>query len=228
MLFTIFAFLTRVLHLILGIGTPQNFPPPLPPKEEKECFQRAFEGDEDARQKLILHNLRLVAHIVRKYYASSQNPEDLVSIGTIGLVKAVDTFRTENGARFATYASKCIQNEILMHFRAQKKLSAEISINDTIDVDRDGNPLTYIDVISSDEDIAEEIDQKILTDKMLRCLQTCLSERERQIISLRYGLGTGDPMPQREVAALLGISRSYVSRIEKNALEALRESLGGQ
>ncbi len=227
MLFTIFAFLTRVLHLILGIGTPQNFPPPLSSKEEKECFQKAFEGNEDARQKLILHNLRLVAHIVRKYYASARNPEDLISIGTIGLVKAVDTFRTENGARFATYASKCIQNEILMHFRSQKKLSAEVSINDTIDVDRDGNPLTYIDVISSEEDIAEEIDKKILTGKMLHCLETRLSERERQIISMRYGLKTGSPMPQREVAALLGISRSYVSRIEKNALEILRDALGG-
>ena len=157
MFLTLFAFLTRILHLILGISTPQSFPPPLHAKEEREYFHLAAKGDEEARQKLILHNLRLVAHIVRKYYTSARNPEDLVSIGTIGLVKAVDTFRVENGARFATYASKCIQNEILMHFRSQKKLAAEVSINETIDVDRDGNPLTYIDVISSDEDIAETI-----------------------------------------------------------------------
>lgn len=225
MLLTLFAFLTRILHLILGINTPQKFPPPLGAKEEQECFRLAAEGDEEARQKLILHNLRLVAHIVRKYYTSARNPEDLVSIGTIGLVKAVDTFRVENGARFATYASKCIQNEILMHFRSQKKLSAEVSINETIDVDRDGNPLTYIDVISSDEDIAEEIDKKILTGKMLRYLETRLSSRERQIIVMRYGLGNTKPMAQREVASALGISRSYVSRIEKNALEILKEAL---
>lgn len=225
MFLTIFAFLTRIFHLILGINTPQNFPPPLPAKEEHEYFLRAEQGDEDARQKLILHNLRLVAHIVRKYYSTARNPEDLVSIGTIGLVKAVDTFCIKNGARFATYASKCIQNEILMHFRSQKKLSAEVSINETIDIDRDGNPLTYIDVISSDEDIAEEIDKKILTDKMLRYLDTRLSSREKQIIKMRYGIGDHDPMPQREVAAALGISRSYVSRIEKNALSILKEAL---
>lgn len=225
MLITIFAFLTRIFHLILGINTPNSFPPPLPSKEEHECFLKAANGDEEARQRLILHNLRLVAHIVRKYYTSARNPEDLVSIGTIGLVKAVDTFRVENGARFATYASKCIQNEILMHFRAQKKLSSEVSINDTIDIDRDGNPLTYIDVISSDEDIAEEIDKKIMTGKMMRYINSRLSDRERQIIFMRYGLGEQKPMAQREVALALGISRSYVSRIEKNALETLKKAL---
>lgn len=225
MLLTIFAFLSKLLHFILGINTPQSFPPPLSNAEERECFLLAAKGDEDARQRLILHNLRLVAHIVRKYYTTARNPEDLVSIGTIGLVKAVDTFRVENGARFATYASKCIQNEILMHFRSQKKLSAEVSINETIDVDRDGNPLTYIDVISSEEDIAEEIDKKILTGKMMRCLDTCLTAREKQILMMRYGLGGTKPMAQREIAEQLGISRSYVSRIEKTALEILKEAL---
>ena len=225
MLFTLLAFLTRIFHLILGINTPQCFPPPLPAEEEQKCFLKMAEGDEDARQRLILHNLRLVAHIVRKYYASARSPEDLVSIGTIGLVKAVDTFRPENGARFATYASKCIQNEILMHFRSQKKFAAEISINETIDVDRDGNPLTYSDIISTDEDIAEEIDKKMLTTKMMHLIDVRLSERERQIIMMRYGIGGIKPMAQREVAAALGISRSYVSRIEKNALESLRDAL---
>lgn len=225
MFFTLFSIFTKMLHLILGINTPQKFPPPLSAEEEKAAFRKAAQGDEDARQKLILHNLRLVSHIVRKYYSSAQNPEDLVSIGTIGLVKAVDTFHVENGAKFATYAAKCVQNEILMHFRAQKKHTAEVSLNETIDIDRDGNPLTYIDVICSDEDIAEEIDRKIMTGKMMKSLQSVLSQRERQIVVMRYGLSGQAPMAQREVAAVLGISRSYVSRIEKSALEKLREAL---
>ena len=225
MFLTLFALLTRVMHLILGIGSPQNFPPPLSAREENECFRLAAEGDEDARQKLILHNLRLVSHIVRKYYSTAKNQEDLISIGTIGLVKAIDTFRISNGARFATYGAKCIQNEILMHFRAQKKHSSEVSINETIDVDRDGNPLTYMDVICSDEDIAEEIDRKMLTEKMLRYIDTCLSARERQILLMRYGIGGTEAQTQREVAETLRISRSYVSRIEKAALSKLRDAL---
>lgn len=221
-LFTVFA---RIIHMILGVGTPQQFPPPLSHEEETECFLRAEKGDAQAREKLILHNLRLVSHIVRKYYSGARNPEDLVSIGTIGLVKAVDTFSVRNGARFATYGAKCIQNEILMYFRSQKKLSNEVSINDTIDVDRDGNPLTYIDVICSDEDIAEEIDKKLLTGKMLTYINTHLSARERQIVTMRYGLGGKKPLTQREIAALLKISRSYVSRIEKSALSKLKDAL---
>ncbi|MBR3894670.1 MAG: RNA polymerase sporulation sigma factor SigK [Clostridia bacterium] len=225
MLLTLFALFTRVLHLILGVGTPQNFPPPLPAEEENECFLRAEQGDEEARQKLILHNLRLVSHIVRKYYSTARNPEDLVSIGTIGLVKAVDSFSIRNGAKFATYGAKCIQNEILMYFRSQKKLSSEVSINDTIDVDRDGNPLTYIDVICSDEDISEEIDRKIVTEKMLHAIESHLLPRERQIVMMRYGIGGIRPQTQREIAATLNISRSYVSRIEKGALEKLKAAL---
>ena len=221
-LFSVFA---KMLHLILGIGTPQKFPPPLPAAEEFELFQRSEQGDEEARQKLILHNLRLVSHIVRKYYSTASDPEDLVSIGTIGLVKAVDSFHVENGAKFATYAAKCIQNEILMHFRSQKKHSAEVSLNETIDIDRDGNPLTYIDVICSDEDMSEEIGRKLLAGKMMTCINTCLTPRERQIVMMRYGLGGIRAYAQREVAMALGISRSYVSRIEKSALEKLREVL---
>lgn len=226
MLITLFGLLTRVLHMILGIGTPQGFPPPLGNEEEQECFRLAREGDEDARQKLILHNLRLVSHVVRKYYSTAKNPDDLVSIGTIGLVKAVDTFSLRNGARFATYAAKCIQNEILMHFRSQKKLSNEVSINETIDVDRDGNPLTYIDVICEEEDLAEEIDRKIMTDRMMNLVDRILTPRERQIVILRYGIGGVDAQTQREIAQLLGISRSYVSRIEKSALSKLRDAMG--
>lgn len=222
---TLFSLLTRFMHMILGINTPQNFPPPLPDEEERKCFALAKEGDEDARQKLILHNLRLVSHIVRKYYSGARNPEDLVSIGTIGLIKAVDSFDPRNGARFATYAAKCIQNEILMHFRSQKKLAAEVSINETIDIDRDGNPLTYIDVVCCEEDIAEEVDKKITTDKMMFYVENLLSPRERQIIMMRYGLGGIKAQTQREIAATLGISRSYVSRIEKAALITLRDAL---
>jgi len=225
MLITLFSLLTRVMHLILGIGTPQNFPPPLSQQEEQECFRLAAKGDEDARQKLILHNLRLVSHIVRKYYSGAPNQEDLVSIGTIGLIKAVDSFRISNGARFATYGAKCIQNEILMHFRAERKHSSEVSINETIDVDRDGNPLTYMDVVCSEEDIAEEIDRKIMTDKMLHYINTRLTPRERQIIILRYGLGGKKAQTQREIATSLKISRSYVSRIEKAALDKLHDAL---
>ena len=227
MFLTLFALLTRVLHMILGINTQQRFPPPLSAEEERDCFLRAEDGDDNAREKLILHNLRLVSHIVRKYYSTAKNQEDLVSIGTIGLVKAVDTFSIRNGAKFTTYAAKCIQNEILMHFRAQKKLSGEVSINDTIDVDRDGNPLTYIDVICSEEDISEEVDRKIMTSRMLHLIDTCLCARERQIVMMRYGLGGLSPMTQRDIAQRLGISRSYVSRLEKSALQKLKSGLGG-
>lgn len=223
----ILATLAHLLHPVLGIGTQQSFPPALPPEEEKRNFMEMRRGSEEARQILILHNLRLVAHIVRKYYSASKNQEDLVSIGTIGLVKAVDTYNVDNGTRFATYAAKCIQNEILMNFRSQKKHSAEISINETIDVDRDGNPLSYIDVISSDENMPEETDRRIMSSRALMYIRTALSLRERQIIVMRYGLFGSREMTQREIAEKLGISRSYVSRIEKSALEKLKSALGG-
>lgn len=222
----IFNIFSNFLHLILGIGTQKNFPTPLESEKEKQYFKAMENGDTHAREQLILHNLRLVSHIVRKYYASAKNQEDLVSIGTLGLIKAVDTFRVSNGARFATYAARCIQNEILMHFRAQKKLSAEVSVNDTIDIDRDGNPLTYIDVISCDEDIPLEIGRKISAEKALRLVDTVLDGRERQIIVMRYGLGGADPLTQKQVAELLKISRSYVSRLEKTALEKLASAMG--
>lgn len=226
MLTILFPPILKLLHLILGLDTPHNFPPPLPAKEEEEAFRKARAGDGDARQTLILHNLRLVSHIVRKYYSTAGDQEDLVSIGTIGLVKAVDTFRIDNGARFATYAAKCIQNEILMHFRSRKKLSAEISMNETIDVDRDGNPLTYTDVISSEEDLPEEVMRSVEGERALALVRTRLDPRERQVITLRFGLNGAPALTQREVADHLGISRSYVSRIEKAALDKLKEGFG--
>ena len=224
MLGNILSVFTNFIHMVLGLNTNQSFPPPLSAEEEKRCFEKMNSGDTGAREKLILHNLRLVSHIVRKYYSTAKNSEDLVSIGTVGLVKAVDTFRLTKGAKFATYAAKCIQNEILMHFRAQKKLSAEVSLNDTIDVDRDGNPLTYMDVISSEESMEEEVERKIDTARALHYVKTVLSERERQIIIMRYGLCGHRAMTQREVADSLKISRSYVSRIEKSALEKLQDA----
>ena len=223
----IIAALAKLLSPILGISTPQSFPPALSHDEEQKCFKLMKSGVDEAPQKLILHNLRLVSHIVRKYYSTSKNQEDLVSIGTIGLVKAVDTFNCDNGTRFATYAAKCIQNEILMSFRAEKKHASDISINETIDVDRDGNPLAYIDVISSDENISEDIERKILSERAIRCIKSVLSLRERQIIVMRYGLFGVEELTQREIAENLGISRSYVSRIEKSALEKLKSALAG-
>ena len=216
----------KFLHIILGLDTPHKFPPPLSSSEEEAAFRAARQGDENARQTLILHNLRLVSHIVRKYYATARNQEDLVSIGTIGLCKAVDSFRIDNGARFATYAAKCIQNEILMHFRSQRKLTSEVSMNETIDVDRDGNPLTYTDVISSEEDLPEEVMRSVEAERAMALVRTRLDARERQIITLRFGLNGAPAMTQREIALRMGISRSYVSRIEKAALDKLKEGFG--
>ena len=227
MLTLIFGFIFHIFHVILGISTPNKFPRPLSPEEELEAFKLSRDGNEDARQKLILHNLRLVSHIVRKYYSTSPDSEDLVSIGVIGLVKAIDTFKIDSGTKFATYAARCIQNEILMNFRAQKKRSAEISINETIDVDRDGNPLTYMDVISSEESLESEMARKLSGESAINLVKQVCDKRERQIIVMRYGLAGRPPLTQKRVAELLGISRSYVSRLEKGALEKLRRAMGG-
>ena len=217
--------MSNFLYLFLKVSYSQSFPPPLPPKEEAECFRRMRAGDKKARALLIEHNLRLVAHIVKKYYTSSTSQDDLISIGTIGLIKAIDSFDAENGARFATHAGKCLQNEILMYFRSQKKLSAEVSINETIDMDKDGNPLTYVDIISTDDTIAEDIDIKCRSERARAIIDRYLDRREREIIVLRYGLAGGRAITQRETAEKLGISRSYVSRIEKAALEKIAKYL---
>ncbi len=218
--------LFRFISLILGIGTNQNFPPPLSAQEEREAFANMRIGDKAARDKIIEHNLRLVSHMIRKYYASYPSPDDLLSIGSLGLIKAVDTFRYEVGTRFATYGAKCIQNEILMFFRAQKKAGMEVSINETIDVDRDGNPLTYLDIISVPDTINEDVDLKSHTERVRALVDTVLTEREREIVVLRYGLCGYQPRTQREVAKYLNISRSYVSRIEKKALSKLKDAFG--
>ena len=223
----LFRIILRFISLILGIEDTQNFPPPLSREEEAEMFERMKGGDKAARDILIERNLRLVSHIIKKYYSSYESPEELISIGSFGLVKAVDSFKSGYGTRFATYGARCVQNEILMYFRSQKKLQNEVSINDQIDVDKDGNPLTYLDIISSDEDIPETVDIKTHIEKLRVLIERVLDEREREIIVLRYGLAGYQPRTQREVAKYLGISRSYVSRIEKKALEELREAFGG-
>ena len=224
MLNGILSLFSSFVHFILGINTPQSYPPPLSAKEEDKLFIEKENGSQKAREKLILHNLRLVSHIVRKYYSTAKCQEDLVSIGTLGLVKAVDSFKRSGGARFATYASKCIQNEILMHFRAQRKLSLEVSLNDVIDVDRDGNPLTYLDVVSSDEVLELDVAKKCTQDKAMKIINRILEPREKQIIFMRFGVGGRRPMTQKRVAEVLGISRSYVSRIEKNAIAKIRNA----
>ncbi len=216
----------RFISLILGFEETTSFPPPLSKDEEAELFQKKDEGDEAARARLIEHNLRLVSHIIRKYYSSYEAQEELLSIGSLGLIKAVDSFKAGYGTRFATYGAKCVQNEILMFFRSRKKHASEISINDTIDIDKDGNPLTYLDIISVEESIENELDLKVHIEKLRELVDTILPEREREILVLRYGLKGYQPRTQREVAKYLGISRSYVSRIEKRALLLLKDSFG--
>jgi len=214
--------LFKLRCMLLRVAPSREFPPPLGSEEEKECIEKVMKGDREARKTLIAHNLRLVSHIVKKYYSQSKNQEDLTSIGTIGLIKGVDSFSNDNGVRFATYASKCIQNEILMYFRSRKKLGMEVSLDDTIDVDKDGNPLTYLDVICEEDNIAEELDMKISCEMAAKIIAKYLTEREREIIIKRYGLACEPPLTQKELAKKLGISRSYVSRIEKAALEKIK------
>ena len=210
------------LYFALHLTASGSFPRPLTAAQERECLQKIKEGDQQARDYFIEHNLRLVAHIIKKYYASYKEQEDLISIGTIGLIKAVGTFDSNKGIRFATYASRCIENEILMHFRGRKKYAQDLYIQDPIDVDTDGNALTLMDIMAQDGDILEDVDRKLKSDRLHSYNNQALDAREQQVIRLRYGLDGKAPMAQREVAALLGISRSYVSRIEKKAVGILR------
>lgn len=221
----IFRIIYNFFFMFLKVSDVDIYPPPLTAEEEKKCFAKMKQGDMYAREKLIRHNMRLVAHIVKKYYTLSKNHDDLISIGTIGLIKAIDSFKPETGTRFATYAGKCLQNEILMYFRSRKKLQNEVSINEVLDTDKDGNPLTYGDIISLPDTIAEDIDRKLQIENAFLAVKRELTERERKIIVLRYGLSGRTPKTQREVAELLGISRSYVSRIEKAAIAKIRKRM---
>ena len=212
-----------IYYFALHVTGAGAFPPPLSAAREAELLEKCRAGDENARNELIEHNLRLVAHIVKKYYNTGADQDDMISIGTIGLIKAVSTFNTDKGIHLATYASRCIENEILMFFRNQKKTAQDVFISDPIDTDKDGNTLTLIDVIADKSDIADEIDTKIKVEKLRVILPVCLTERERLIIEMRYGLCGREELTQREIAKKLNISRSYVSRIEKSALEKLRK-----
>ncbi len=203
-----------------------SFPRPLGAQEERECIDRALAGDMEARNKLIVHNMRLVAHIMKKYYTHTSDQEDLISIGTIGLIKGVSTYRPERGVRLATYASKCIENEILMYFRSQRKTAGDLSLSDTLDTDGEGSNLSILDVLSQDDDQLEKVDVMEACSHLRACIEENLTPREARVIRLRYGLDASEPLSQREVAASCGISRSYVSRIEKRALEKLREAFG--
>lgn len=202
-----------------------SFPKPLSAEEERHYLSLSAQGNLEARNILVERNLRLVAHVMKKYYAQTADQEDLISIGTIGLMKGVTTFDPSKGARLATYAARCVENEILMYFRAQRKSAQDVSLSDYIDTGADGAPLELMDVISEDRDLLEELTAREAEALVRRAVEKCLTEQERQVIRLRYGLEGEEPLRQRQVAERTGISRSYVSRIEKRALEKLRAEL---
>lgn len=212
----------------LHLKNLNSFPKPLSAAKEKELLIKMKNGDASARSTLIEHNLRLVSHIIKKYYANYDEQEDLVSIGTIGLIKAIDSFDCDKGVRLATYAARCVENEILMYFRGKKKDANNISVNEPIDVDSEGNPLTIIDTIYCDDTISDDIDLKNKTQALYRFVEEISDERERQIIIKRYGLYNQKELTQREIAAEMGISRSYVSRIEKRVLEELKSNFSAE
>ena len=223
MLSAVWLMLSSLLYsLQLSTG---SFPKPLSHAEEKHYLELAAQGDLEARNILIERNLRLVAHIMKKYYAQTADQEDLISIGTIGLMKGIETFDPSKGARLATYAARCVENEILMYFRSRKKTAQDVSLSDYIETGTDGAALSFMDVVSEDADLLEQVSEKEQLQKLRKALDQVLTEQEAMVIRLRDGLGDRQPCRQREVATITGISRSYVSRIEKRALEKLRQAL---
>ena len=222
-MFGFLAYLSQYIFLfILHIANSESFPKPLTKAQEKEYLERCAKGDINARNTLVEHNLRLVAHIIKKYYQNASGQEDLVSIGTIGLIKAINTYDIKKNIKLSSYASRCIENEILMYFRNLRKSAQDVSLNDTIDTDKDGNPLTLMDILADDRNIDDDIDTRMNLQVLRRYIDSELTPREREIIICRYGLTGEAPQPQRELAKRLNISRSYISRIEKKALEKLR------
>ncbi|MCH5206585.1 MAG: sigma-70 family RNA polymerase sigma factor [Oscillospiraceae bacterium] len=225
--------LQNLLFFGLHFDGKNMFPKQLSPKEEAECIKQIAEGSSEARDKLIIHNLRLVAYIVKKNYPDAKDPDDLVSIGTIGLIRAAETFDYQKGNQFSTYASKCIDNQIKMHFRKIKHQLTEIYINDPIESDSEGNALTIADIFNSGVNVENDVELKINSEKLYRFIAEELTDREREIICKRYGVSDLDgsvckPLTQREIAKSMGISRSYISRIEKRALEKLRARFEGE
>ena len=205
-------------------GTTGSFPRALKREEEQELLEKMAQGDLDARNKLIEHNLRLVAHIIKKYYTPNGDQDDLISIGTIGLIKGVSTFRQDKDVRLSTYLSRCVENEVLMFFRSQRKYQGELSLSDSLDAEGENGSLSLMDVVCVEDNLLEELDIRDSCAKVRQCVETSLTPREAHIIRLRYGLDDRQPLTQREIASLCGISRSYVSRIEKRALEKLKEA----
>lgn len=214
--------LRELFFLAAYVGTPHAFPGQLPAEEERALLKRNAAGDPEARDKLIVHNLRLVAHIAKKYARAGRDADDVISIGTIGLIKAVSTFDAGKGVPLSAYASRCVENEILMSLRAEKKQAPEVSLSDAIGVDGDGNDIVLSDVLGTDpEEVERSVESRLASESVQKAMARVLNEREQTVVRLRFGLFGGCRMPQREVAKLLGISRSYVSRIEKKALGKL-------
>ena len=201
----------------------KTFLSPLTPEQEMECLKKMKDGDLEAKKELTLRNMRLVAHVAKKYQNSDEDMEDLISIGTIGLIKAISTYKEDYGSRLATYAARCIDNELLMHFRSKKKTAREVSLYEPIGTDREGNEIQLFDVIEmNEEDVYRRLERKEDVIRLYQQVESVLSQRERMVLKLRYGLYNEEEYTQREIAAMLGISRSYVSRIEKSAIEKLR------
>jgi len=223
MFFELLKLALNSLFMILHINQNNEFPKALPKKEEEKYIE-LFEknGDLNARNKLVEHNLRLVAHIIKKYYSAGYDQDDLISIGTIGLIKGVNSYTSEKGTKLATYCSRCIENEILMYFRSLKKTNGDVYMSDPVDIDKDGNTLSLIDIISDNTNIADEIELKIKSEKLYKIIEEKLDNREKTIIFYRYGLNGNPELTQREIAKRMKISRSYVSRIEKKALEKMK------
>lgn len=214
---------TSLLFAALHISQSNLFPPPLPPEKERELLERLKHGDEKAKDLLVEHNLRLVAHIIKKYYSANSDNDELISIGTVGLIKAINTFEGNKGTRLATYAARCIENEILMYFRNQRKSALDVSFDEPIETDNEGNPLTLIDIIAEEDNVLEEICLKNNLKKLVRYINEIEDPREKEIVILRYGLRGSAPLTQNEIAKLYGISRSYVSRLETKTLKKLKK-----
>ncbi|MDO5377404.1 MAG: RNA polymerase sporulation sigma factor SigK [Clostridia bacterium] len=218
-------FLQDALFLLGYLTRGNAFPKPLPREEEAEMIRRMSEGDSEAREKLIEHNLRLAAHIARKYTVPGCDADDLISIGTVGLIKGIGTFKPESGTQLSTYCARCIENEILMCLRASQKRKGDVSLHEPIGMDGEGNEITLIDVLGTDGDeVHGEVERRVSLQSVRSLVERCLSGRERTVIEMRYGLLDGTVHAQQEVAAKLGISRSYISRIEKKAMERLKEA----
>ena len=215
--------LSNLLLLALHLDNSGLFPPPLKPAQEQELLKQYSKGNNLAKEKLIRHNLRLVAHIIKKYYSTESENEELISVGTVGLIKAINTFNPEKGVRLATYASRCIENEILMYFRNQKKNALDISFDEPIETDSEGNPLTLIDIIAADDDIIDDIITSSSIKKMIKYINELTDKRERDLLIMRYGLDGKEPRTQNYIAEKYGISRSYVSRLETKILKKLKK-----